>query len=107
MDQRVERSTFNELKQKASMLGGWYSSFKKVDAGFQFTTEEVAERFVSLSAGDADRSDVLESRDARKMESAAERLCSVAETLDNEATAILAADALQPLVAARYPAAIR
>ena len=92
MDQRVERSTFNELKRKASMLGGWYSSFKKADAGFQFTSEDVAQRFVSLSAGDADRTDVLDNRDARKMESAAERLCSVAETLDNEATAILGSD---------------
>jgi len=92
MDQRVERSTFNELKRKASMLGGWYSSFKKADAGFQFTGEDVAQRFVSLSAGDADRSDVLESRNARKMESAAERLSCVAETLDTEATEILSSD---------------
>ena len=68
MDQRVERSTFNELKRKASMLGGWYSSFKKADAGFQFKSEDVAQRFVSLSAGDADRTDVLDNRNARKME---------------------------------------
>ncbi|MCH7686251.1 MAG: hypothetical protein IH899_06180, partial [Planctomycetes bacterium] len=92
MDQRVERSTFNELKAKARQLGGWYSSFKKADAGFQFTSEDVAQRFVSLSAGDADRSDVLADRKARKMDAAGAHLALLADTLERDAEETLEAD---------------
>jgi len=63
---RVEREAFNELNRKAKMLGGWFSSFKKSDAGFQFLEQDKAHRFCSLLQGDVDRSDVLESRKERK-----------------------------------------
>lgn len=92
ISKRVDRDTFNELNRKAKMLGGWYSSFRKSDAGFQFLTEEHAQRFAGLLDEDADRSDVLADRKARKMDSAAQRLQQVAETLDAEAAEILSSD---------------
>jgi predicted RNA methylase len=78
---RVERATFDELNRKAKMLGGWFSSFKKSDAGFQFLSEDKAQRFASLLTGDVDRSDVLSDRKERKELTAAERLHELASTL--------------------------
>jgi hypothetical protein len=81
LENRVERSAFDELNRKAKMLGGWYSSFKKVDAGFQFLVREQAETFVGLIGGDADRSEVLQQRKERKEQTAAERLHELAANL--------------------------
>lgn len=78
---RVERATFNELNIKAKMLGGWFSSFRKSDSGFQFLEREKAERFGALLHHDADRSDVLEARKDRKEQTAAERLHQLAGDL--------------------------
>lgn len=78
---RVERETFDELNRKAKMLGGWYSSFKKSEAGFHFLVEEQARTFASLLTADADRSDVLQHRQERKEQSAAERLHELAANL--------------------------
>jgi hypothetical protein len=89
---RVERATFQELKIKATQLGGWWSSFKKDAAGFQFRSRESAEKFAGLSTGDADRTEELLVRKLRKMESASERLHAVADTLDATATVVLEGD---------------
>lgn len=78
---RVERSAFDELNRKAKMLGGWYSSFKRSDAGFQFLDEERAKRFTELLSGNVDRSDVLEDRKERRELTAAERLHELAQDL--------------------------
>ena len=78
---RVEKDAFRELKTKAKMFGGWWSSFKKADAGFQFYSEDDATRFTELFSGDADREDILERRKERKEQSAAERLHELADTL--------------------------
>ncbi|MAT70320.1 MAG: hypothetical protein CMJ58_12445 [Planctomycetaceae bacterium] len=78
---RVERETYRELLAKAKQLGGWYSSFKKADAGFQFLSEETAERFTGLLSNDADRSDVLAGRKERKEQTAAERLHELADQM--------------------------
>lgn len=92
LSDRVDRATFDELNRKAKMLGGWYSSFKTADAGFQFSSEDHAQRFAALLDGDANRSDVLAARQSRKEQSAADRLAQVAETLDAEAAEILTTD---------------
>jgi hypothetical protein len=89
---RVERTTFNELKVKASQLGGWWSSFKKDAAGFQFRSRESAEKFAGLAEGDADRTDELAARKLRKMDNASERLNAVAASLEEKAAEVLAAD---------------
>lgn len=89
---RVERETFQELKIKATQLGGWWSSFKKDAAGFQFRSRESADKFAGLSEGDVDRSEELLARKLRKMDSASERLFAVSENLETKSTAALAAD---------------
>ena len=48
LSERIDRATFTDLKIKAKQLGGWWSSFKKADAGFQFKSEESAQKFQSL-----------------------------------------------------------
>ncbi len=92
LEERVERPAFSELKIKAKQLGGWYSSFKRDQAGFQFTDEDAARRFVALQEEDVDRSDVLAARKERRIESASERMISVAETLESEAEETLQSD---------------
>ncbi|WP_425399078.1 methyltransferase [Aeoliella sp.] len=78
---RVEKETYRELLGKAKQLGGWYSSYKKSDAGFQFSSEEAATRFTSLLAGDADRTDLLAERKERKEQTTAERLHELANEM--------------------------
>lgn len=78
---RVEKETYRELLGKAKQLGGWYSSFKKADSGFQFLTEEAAGHFTSLLNGDADRTDFLAARKERKEQTAAERLHELADEM--------------------------
>ncbi|WP_298865083.1 hypothetical protein [uncultured Gimesia sp.] len=82
LGERVDRTTFNDLKIKAKQLGGWWSSFRKDDAGFQFKNEDSAEKFQSLLQGNADRTDELEDRKTRKIESASERLLQLADDLE-------------------------
>ncbi len=89
---RVDRATYGELNAKAHQLGGRYSSFKKNDAGFQFFTEEAAEKFVGLKEGDADRSEELEDRRIRKITGAGQRFSAMADRLTEQAEATLAAD---------------
>ena len=82
---RVDRAVFSELKIKAKQLGGWYSSFVKSQAGFQFLERETAEKFVALLSSDQDRSEELSARRERKEQSAAERLTRLASELHNRA----------------------
>lgn len=93
LNQRVDRPVFMELKQKASMLGGWWSSFKK-PYGFHFKTPEAASQFAGLLDRDADRSDQLADRDAERLESTSERLLSLADDQEKAADAILVQDRL-------------
>lgn len=94
---RVDPATFKELKTKARMLDGWWSSFKKSDAGFQFLTEDAASRFTALLDGDADRRDVLENRQSRKEQTTAERLHGLADEMlaRSEETIARSDDSLQ------------
>jgi phospholipid N-methyltransferase len=90
---RVDRDAFNELNRKAKMLGGWYSSFKRSDAGFQFLVEESARKFASLITENVDRSEELERRQERRDLTAAERLLELATGLERGAEETLSADA--------------
>lgn len=90
LESRVERDAFHELNRKAKQLGGWYSSFKKSDAGFQFLEASQADRFCALLSGDADRTDVLAARKERKELSAAEALHELATHLAARAEESLA-----------------
>lgn len=97
LESRVEREAYNELNRKAKMLGGWFSSFKKDSAGFQFLEKDQADRFCSLLSGDADRTDVLEARKEKKELTAAERLHELASELFERAeqTILRSNDSLQ------------
>ena len=90
LSSRVERTTFMELKTKAKMLGGWYSSFKKSDAGFQFLAEESATKFTELLGGDIDRGELLAERKERKEQTTSERLHSLANTMLERADTTIA-----------------
>ncbi len=92
LSSRVERQAYDELKRKAQQLGGWYSSFKKDQAGFQFLSHESAEKFAGLKEGDADRSDELEDRQIRKLENVADRFTAMADRLQERASDALEAD---------------
>ncbi len=92
LSSRVDRSSYGELKAKAKQLGGWYSSFKKEDAGFQFLSEEAAHKFIGLREGDADRREELEDNRIRKIAGAGQRFMAMADRLTEQAEATLEAD---------------
>lgn len=81
LESRVGKASFGELKSKAKMLGGWWSSFKKADAGFQFVTEEAAKKFTELLSGDADRSEELADKKSYREQTASERLHGLADEM--------------------------
>lgn len=90
--ERVPREQYQEMLSKAKQLGGWYSSFKKSDAGFQFLSRESAEKFVALCMGDADRAEELSQRASRREQTAGERLLELADRVEAEADSILHAE---------------
>lgn len=92
LSNRVERDTFKQLKAKAQELGGWYSSFKKNDEGFQFWDESAAKLFTELLDGDVDNAEAVAARKIRKMDNASERLAAVADTLEAKCQAVLESD---------------
>lgn len=89
LELRVKQVAFEELKRKAKLLGGWYSNFKRSDAGFQFLEKGIAQRFASLLTQDADRTDVMEARQERRELSASERLHELAARLANHADRVI------------------
>lgn len=91
---RVEKDTYRELLSKAKALGGWYSSFVKDQAGFQFLSEEAAKKFVGLLSSDVDRSDLLTERAHDKKLRAGERLLELADSLETSAKEALSQDRL-------------
>jgi len=92
LSQRVERETYKHLKEKAQELGGFFSDFKREDAGFQFYDEAAAKLFMELMDGDVDNAEANEARKIRKMENASERFHAVADTLERNCQEILTAD---------------
>ena len=92
LSHRVERATYKHLKEKARELGGFFSDFKKEDAGFQFYDEAAATSFTELLDGDVDNAEANEARKIRKMENASERFYAVADTLEKNCQEILSAD---------------
>ena len=96
---RVERDAYDTLNSSAKRLGGSYSSYRGNGAvpGFQFRAREAAEAFQKLVAGDtAQAQDLANQRrdafDDDKSQSAAERLRTMAEALDERAQESLGMD---------------
>jgi hypothetical protein len=97
--ERVERDDYETLNGSAKRLGGSYSSYRGGGAipGFQFRTREAAEAFQKLVGGDTAQAQRLaeQRRDAfedDKSQSAAERLRTMADALDERATEALVVD---------------
>ncbi|MEF8689850.1 UNVERIFIED_CONTAM: PLxRFG domain-containing protein [Comamonas sp. A-3] len=97
--ERVERDAYDTLNSSAKRLGGSYSSYRGNGAvpGFQFRTRDAAEAFQKLVAGDtAQAQDLANQRrdafDDDKSQSAAERLRTMAEALDERAQESLGTD---------------
>jgi hypothetical protein len=82
---RVDRTAFLKLKTKAQQLGGWYSSFIKSQAGFQFLSRASAEKFVALLTADQSRTEELADKRQRGHLTAAERLTQLAMELHGQA----------------------
>ncbi|MDC0935222.1 class I SAM-dependent methyltransferase, partial [Pirellulales bacterium] len=87
---RVERNTFAELKSKAQQLGGWWSSFVKAQAGFQFFDQATAKKFAGLLTADADRAKELAAGKEHKEQTASQRLTRLANDLHVRAEESLA-----------------
>ncbi|XVJ69965.1 MAG: PLxRFG domain-containing protein [Rhizobacter sp.] len=90
--ERVSREDYETLNAGAKRIGGYYSSFRGSGAvpGFQFTTREQAQAFVTLDAGDntAAMEAAKERRDAfqdDRSQTAAERLNEMAGRLEDRA----------------------
>lgn len=99
LDERVSREDYLTLLSGAKKLGGYYSKFRGNGAipGFQFTTRESAQAFLSLAKGDATTAQVAvqERRDAfedDRSQTAAQRLTAMADRLEEQAEEIQAAD---------------
>jgi hypothetical protein len=90
--ERVSREDYETLNTGAKKIGGYYSSFRGGGAipGFQFTTREQAQAFVTLAGGDATAAkDAAQARrDAYaddRSQTAAERLTEMAEAMESAA----------------------
>lgn len=87
--ERVSREDYDKLNAAAKRIGGYYSSFRGrgAVAGFQFKDRATAEAFVQLARGDKEAAQQAAEarRDAfedDKSQSAAERLRTMADRLD-------------------------
>ena len=97
--ERVSREDYDTLNVNAKKLGGYYSSYRGRGAvpGFTFTDRAQAEAFVKLAQGDtAAAQEAAKARrtafDDDKSQSAAERLTTMAEALEEQADESMAAD---------------
>jgi phospholipid N-methyltransferase len=83
---RVDRNAYLELKKKAKMFGGWWSSFNRACSGFHFTEKEQAEKFMGLQAGNVSSLDRVLEKEVEKKDNTAARLHDVAGNLREKAT---------------------
>lgn len=83
LSDRVDKETFQELKDKASSFGGYYSRYNKNGAipGFQFATPEDAESFCGLQDGDV-VSKKGEEKAEQKKDNVANRFFEMAERME-------------------------
>lgn len=80
MSGRVEDATYKALVAAAKKLGGWWSSFKKDSAGFQFKTKEAADEFVKVNQQSISTEATDKVREASAEQRAAERLIELADS---------------------------
>ena len=92
---RVEGPQFNELRGKAKVLGGWYSSFKKSGAipGFQFETEQARQKFINVLAGETESgADTLEQKQQTAQEKRTTKLRQMADDWEKSGEEVISRD---------------
>ena len=96
LSDRVERSVYDDLNAKAKKLGGYYSSFRGNGAvpGFQFKTQEQAEKFISLQNENVSNIDVVKKKQEEKLQKRADKLRESAENVIQSADEELNKDRL-------------
>ncbi|MBO9483807.1 LPD38 domain-containing protein [Salinisphaera sp. G21_0] len=94
LDGRVEREQFNELRNKAKALGGWYSGFNKNGAipGFQFESDDTRQQFINVLAGEMESSNKLEQKKQTAQEKRLEKLRQMAGEFEQGGEQALNAD---------------
>jgi predicted RNA methylase len=91
---RVPHETFANLKNAAKRLGGWWSSFRKDQSGFQFKTKEAADEFIKVNQQAITTKAADEARETDAQERASERLSEQAERMTESAEESLGQDRL-------------
>lgn len=76
LNNRVERTTYDELNNRAKKLGGYYSSYKGngAIAGFTFDNADAAKLFIQVKEKDVDASELKQEAEDAKKQSNAETL---------------------------------
>ncbi|WP_062269488.1 SAM-dependent methyltransferase [Endozoicomonas arenosclerae] len=94
LDGRVDKERFNEVRDKAKALGGWYSSFRKNGAipGFQFESEEVRQQFLNVLSGESESSGRIEHKKQSAQERRVEKLRQMADDFERGGENALNAD---------------
>ena len=87
LTERVDKDKYQELNRKAKRLGGYYSSYSKGGAipGFQFTSEDAANQFMSLKEGDVKQEERIAEKYEQKKNKVAAKLLSMADNWEEEA----------------------
>ncbi|WP_319764544.1 PLxRFG domain-containing protein [Maridesulfovibrio sp.] len=85
--ERVDKPVFQELKNKAKQLGGYYSIYRAKGAipGFQFKTKEAADKFIGLQDGDISKTDLIEQKEDQSQNKAVSKLRGMASSLRESA----------------------
>lgn len=81
LSDRVDKEVYRDLVTKAKQLGGYYSSYSRGGAipGYQFKTEEAANKFMQLKEGDVSREEELEAKYANKVDKRVVKLLVLAD----------------------------
>lgn len=93
--ERIAKDDFNDIRNKAKQLGGYYSSYRVGGAipGFQFKTESDRDSFKKLLSGEeVDTSEKLKVREEAKTIKKVGKLRAFAEKMKSEAEADLGMD---------------
>lgn len=91
---RVERTTYEELNNRAKKLGGYYSSYRGQGAipGFTFENKEAAELFIQVKDGNVNAAELKTEQKEERQQSRAESLKEKGEAMINEGNEELSRD---------------
>ena len=93
--ERLDKEAFSELRSKAKLLGGYYSSYRGKGAvpGFQFKSEEDRQKFVNVLQGENESSlEKQEERQEQKKDARITKLLDLADRAETRAQEVLNQD---------------